>query len=61
VASVADTAVLVATAAIPIGGIGVNLLNIILQPHQFNEAATAYGARAAALMVCLPLIAASAN
>jgi hypothetical protein len=45
----------------PIGGIGVNLLNIILQPHQFNEAANAYGARAAALMVRLPLIAESAN
>jgi hypothetical protein len=25
------------------GGIGVNLLNIILQPHQVNEAANAYG------------------
>jgi len=25
------------------GGIGVNLLNIILQPEQFNEAANAYG------------------
>ena len=60
-ASAADTAVLVATAAMPIGGIGVNLLNIILQPHQFNEAANAYGARAAALMVRLPLIAESAN
>ncbi|HXT45039.1 MAG TPA: hypothetical protein VN748_13140 [Pseudonocardiaceae bacterium] len=25
------------------GGIGVNLLNIILQPHQLNSAANAYG------------------
>jgi len=25
------------------GGVGVNALNIILQPHQFNEAANAYG------------------